>query len=886
MKRKKLYESIAFMSACLVAAGIFGTSASAQDIKGKMSNKEITEISQKQSVKRNVMYYGDWSIWGGEDNFYPKDIPADQLTHLNYAFMDFDANGELKFTDKDAALDANVGMNGVTWGDENSGLLNAFQNLRAENPNLKLGISLGGWSKSGDFSEVAASKEKRTNLINNTLAFIRYTNMDFVDIDWEYPGLVRDPDTVDNQNDEGTTKSRPEDKENYIILLEEFRAALDKQGAELGKTYELSVALPCSVEKVDMGIDVDKLFNAVDFANIMTYDMRGAWDKQSGHQTPLYTNPNDPHKGKGLSVDESVNYFISKGAEPEKIVVGAAYYTRGWEKVSDNGGDKNNPGLFGEAAVVNKDADLRPTPGALNEAPAKVGDGGRMGGVWSYRSHDELKTKYPNLKEYWDDSAKAPYLYDPNGGAFFTYDNVRSIEEKANYVNQNELGGMIAWMASQDKPTSGTTRDELTKATKNALFGAGDLVEHEIVYDKLDLTVTIKPYKEEWGTGQGYDITIKNNELPNEKGDVLKGVERGAETIKNGKLYIKTNGNKVIGGDHTAGKVTQEGEYSVVDLSTNYEGKLVKQGSSYKMRLTTEKEPTDLSGIESIHLTQRVMQEGAEIGKQLLYGEEGEAVNKAPTLSGVNDITVIKGESFDDRKGVSAIDKEDGDLTSKIEITGKVDTSKVGEYNLTYSVSDKEGLKAEKVRKVTVIEKPIVENSKPVITGADNVKIEKGSEFDKAAGVKASDKEDGDLTSKIVITGNVDTSKVGDYKVTYTVADKEGLEASVERTVTVVEKETPPPIGDTYDPNKVYNAGDKVTYKGKEYTAKWWVKGEAPDKSAAWEVTPETGEDGTQIYVPGKAYNGGDVVSYNGAKYKAKWWTNTVPGNDESWSKI
>ncbi len=80
----------------------------------------VTEYSfaaeANDSSYRNVMYYGDWSIWGGENNFYPKDIPADKLTHLNFAFLDFDADGNLIFTDKDAALAANVGMDGVQWG--------------------------------------------------------------------------------------------------------------------------------------------------------------------------------------------------------------------------------------------------------------------------------------------------------------------------------------------------------------------------------------------------------------------------------------------------------------------------------------------------------------------------------------------------------------------------------------------------------------------------------------------------------------------------------------------------------------------------------------------------------------------------------------------------
>lgn len=91
---------------------------------------------------RNVMYYGDWSIWGGEGNFYPKDIPADQLTHLNFAFLDFNSNGDLVFTDKDAAVGAPVGQEGVQWGGANAGVLNAIQDLRAQNPNLKIGVSV------------------------------------------------------------------------------------------------------------------------------------------------------------------------------------------------------------------------------------------------------------------------------------------------------------------------------------------------------------------------------------------------------------------------------------------------------------------------------------------------------------------------------------------------------------------------------------------------------------------------------------------------------------------------------------------------------------------------------------------------------------------------
>ncbi|NFR86921.1 MULTISPECIES: glycoside hydrolase family 18 protein [unclassified Clostridium] len=578
---------------------------------------KVNAESQAKQIKRNVMYYGDWSIWGGQDNFYPKNIPANQLTHLNFAFLDFNEDGSLQFTDSGAALDAPVGMP-VQWNDANAGLLNAFQELRAENPNLKIGISLGGWSKSGDFSKVVANSSTRAKFVENIMKFIQYTNMDFVDVDWEYPCSVREPDLVDNKNDEGTINSTAADKENYILLLQDLRNALDKQSEKIGKTYELSVALPASKAKLDSGIDIKKLFKVVDFANIMTYDMRGAWDDTSGHQTALYANPNDPLTESGLSIDQSIKYLLSNGAQSDKIVIGSAYYSRGWQKVS-NGPDSKTPGLYGTAEVVSKDADGNPAKGAKNEAPLKSGDSGRAGGVWSYRSLDKLKAAYPDLKEYWDDIAKAPYLYDENSGAFFTYDNTKSIGEKVNYVKENNLGGMIAWMASQDAPTSSDNRDELTKFTKSKLYGNDKLPEYNIVYNNLNVTATVTPYAESWGTSGGYNITITNNEKLEESDAVLKGVERCAETIKTPKIYIKSTDGPLSSGEYTTGEVSYEDGYTVVDISTTYDGRAIIPGKSYSFKLKTSVAPKDTSAIQSIELSQRIHEDAVEIGRQTIF---------------------------------------------------------------------------------------------------------------------------------------------------------------------------------------------------------------------------------------------------------------------------
>ena len=828
MAKRKLKKNLKTFVAFSAITALLLTNGIPTNALAKYS--DTTEVtSQATTGLRNVMYYGDWSIWGGQGNFYPKDIPADKLTHLNFAFMDFNASGELIYCDKDAATGHPLGNAGVTYGDVNGGILNAFQVLKAENPNLKIGVSLGGWSKSGDFSTIAANASTRAKFVENVMKFIKYTNMDFVDLDWEYPGDYREPDKTDNTNDEGTPNASPQDKDNYILLLQDLKNALNKQGKELGKTYELSVALPAGVSKIEVGIDVDKLFDIVDFANIMTYDMAGAWSTTSGHQTALYANPNAPEEYKGLSVNECVNYYISQGAERQKIVIGAAYYTRGWEQVSDKGVDPNNPGLFGEAAVVNKNADLTPTPGALNEAPLKNGEGGRAGGVWGYNALDKLKAKYTGLKEYWDDSAKAPYLYNPETGAFFTYDNVRSIQEKAKYVKENNLGGMIAWMASQDATTTSTKRDELTNATKEALFGSGELPKYDVKYTNPNLTCTVTPVTQAWGTGGVLNVSIKNNEKLSESGEVLSTVETAAKTVKNMKVYIKTNGVAITGSQYPAGPVSKVGDYYVIDFGGMSDGKLMKPGTEFTFDLNLDKAIEDTSSIISVEVSQRMYQTSPEIMKQTIWGD----TNSAPVISGANNITINLGDKFNALSGVTATDKEDGDLTSAIKVAGTVDTLKAGEYTLTYSVKDSSGKETTVTRVVTVFDKdaPVV-NTNPEITGVKDQTVKLGSTFNPLSGVKATDKEDGDLTNAIKVAGTVDTSKTGVYKLTYTVVDKDGGKAEVSCNITVEDQKYP-----TYDSKTVYNGGDIVVYNGETYRCKWWTQGEIPGSSewGAWE---------------------------------------------------
>lgn len=803
MAKRAFKNNVKKYASILTLATIFmGTTISVLPTKdANAAEQEVTK-----STKRNVMYYGDWSIWGGEGNFYPKDIPAEDLTHLNFAFLDFDSNGNLQFTDKDSAIGAPVGEPGVQWEGPNAGCINAFQELRAKNPNLKIGISVGGWSKSGDFTEVCSNPTKRATLAKNLAKFVEYANMDFVDIDWEYPAEARQPDLIDNRLDEGTPAAIPEDKQNYIKFLEDLRVELDKKEKEISKDFEISVALPAPKSKIDSGINVKALFDVVDFANVMTYDMRGAWDETSGHQTALYPNPKDPTNGAGLSVDESVDYLISQGAAPEKIVVGAAYYTRGWDNVSA-GSDASLPGLFGDASVSNKDADGTPSKGAINEAPMKPGEGGRAGGVWAHRSKDKLKSTFPGLKEYWDDTAKAPYMYDESTGKFFTYDNEKSITEKTKYINENNLGGMIAWMASQDAPTNSSKRDELTKATRKGLYGNDKLPEHEIVYSDLDIECSIKPVKEAWGTGGGYEIIITNKEKKEESGEVLSLLERSHETIKTPILYIDAD-IELTAGDHMAGVVSKENGITIVDIKKVWEGKNIEQGQSYKFMLNAPSAPEDISAIKSIDIGQRTNEEGTVIAKQRIFGEgnDGDIIpptNAAPTLKGVTDKTITVGDKFDPLFDVTAFDKEDGDLTKSITLTGTVDISKAGKYTLNYTVKDSKGLEATATRVITVVDGELPPTPPNPSDTFDPTKIY--------------------LTGDTVIYNG--KTYVAKYWTQGSTPDKsDAWELKVEANS---DGSLP------YTPGKSYNSGEIVSYNGEKYKAAWWTTS-IPGSDSSW----------------------------------------------------
>jgi chitinase len=360
-----------------------------------------------ESNTKVVGYFVSWAVY--DRDFHVVDIPAEKLTHINYAFANISDAGEIVLGDPYADIDKFYP--GDSW-DQGAlrGNFHQLQILKAAHPHLKTLISVGGWSWSGKFSDVALTEQSRQKFAKSCVDFITQYGFDGVDIDWEYPVSG------------GKEPGRPEDKINYTLLLEELRNQLDVQGIADGKHYLLTIASPAA-EATCNNIELDTIYQYLDWINLMAYDYNGGWSQLTNFNAPLYHHPDDP-MGEKSNVNYTVGAYLASGVPADKLVMGVPFYGIGWSGVPNV-----NNGLF------------QPV-------------GGRPKGTWEEGMFDywDIKDNYigNGYTRYWSSDSKVPWLYNPQSGIMISYDDPESLGIKAQYVEGNNLGGVMIWELSSD----------------------------------------------------------------------------------------------------------------------------------------------------------------------------------------------------------------------------------------------------------------------------------------------------------------------------------------------------------------------------------------------------------------------------------------------------
>lgn len=278
------------------------------------------------------------------------------------------------------------------------------------------------------------------------------------------------------------------------------------------------------------------------------------------------------------------------------------------------------------------------------------------------------------------------------------------------------------------------------------------------------------------------------------------------------------------GGTHNGVTINGIGEDKMFDIFYYANTDELNMTSNFtELRLACLKVATNRYGANSIEVEAVQKAFDAAKIKGIVKENEKTEANQVPELTVMPTIILHVGDKFDPMSNIKAVDKEDGDLTNKVKHKGDVDTSKPGTYIVDYSVVDSQGGNATATQTVIVERNGEISNLNPILTAPTATTIHIGDSFDPMAKVKAIDKEDGDLTSKVKVKGEVNTSKAGTYVLTYTVTDSKGHEVTAKQTVTVkvrAEIKNEIPIlkvpdtttiteGDQFDPMVGVSATDK-----------------------------------------------------------------------------
>lgn len=357
-----------------------------------------TTTSQDTTGKKVVGYYAAWAAYS---KYLPTNIDATKLTHINYAFANI--SKDLKITLGYPDIDEN-----------NIKLLNS---LKVKNPSLKTLISVGGWSWSSKFSDVALSDASRTAFADSCVSFIKKYGFNGIDLDWEYPvsgGL-------------STNITRAQDKQNFTLLLQKIREKLDIQGTKDNTHYLLTIAGGADSSYVK-NVELSKIAPYLDYATIMTYDLHGMWDSYTDLHAPLYDNTDTSPQYKA-SVDSAVNSWLNASFPSEKLILGIPFYGYIYSSVTNT-----NNGLYQKYSGANS------------------------------ISYQQIVTNYLNKQSYtrnFHPQSLSPWLF--NGSVFISYEDKESISKKMAYLKSKNLGGATAWELSQD------SNGELLNAIYNAM---------------------------------------------------------------------------------------------------------------------------------------------------------------------------------------------------------------------------------------------------------------------------------------------------------------------------------------------------------------------------------------------------------------------------------
>jgi len=256
----------------------------------------LANLSLANASPSSPMVMGYVSTWSLAENPV-LDSPAIQnATHIAYSFLDISKHGEC-------------------IANEDNGALEKFKTLKRTYSQINTVLSIGGWSQSKYFSDIAVTKQARVKFVRSCLKFVNSYDFDAVDIDWEFPVKEGLP----------TNHYRPRDAKNQVKLIQEFKQQLSALELEnhREKHYEIGVAIP-GIKELTKTFDIEGLAQVVNWFGVMAYDL---CHKMGCKHSALNTyDSNEPY------TLETLHSLLRRGARKDQLVLGLPFYGYLWKK--------------------------------------------------------------------------------------------------------------------------------------------------------------------------------------------------------------------------------------------------------------------------------------------------------------------------------------------------------------------------------------------------------------------------------------------------------------------------------------------------------------------------------------------------------------------------
>jgi chitinase len=353
-----------------------------------------------EARRRVIGYFTSWGTY--DRDFQVEDVRGDLVTHINYAFVDVGEDGRCRLGDPYADVERVFPGDGDAHGN-----FNQLTQLRARHPHLRVLLSIGGYTWSDHFSDLALTGEGRAAFAVSCVDLVASYGFDGLDIDWEYPGGG------------GEAPGRPEDTANFTALLAAVRSELDARVPG----GLLTIAVPAGPSLI-AHYDVAALPGLVDWVNVMSYDFHGAWENRTGFNAPLAPAAGDPEpSAASFTVSAAALAWVAGGMPRDQVVVGLPFYGRGWAGVGPTG-----EGLFQPSSG--------PAPGTW--APG------------TFDWFDLAANHVPAMTRHFSPEAQVPWLYDAGSGVMISYDDPESLAAKVAFTREQDLGGVMIWELSGD----------------------------------------------------------------------------------------------------------------------------------------------------------------------------------------------------------------------------------------------------------------------------------------------------------------------------------------------------------------------------------------------------------------------------------------------------